>query len=275
MKPRHLDIFRHFQSKFTSQPILSRAPGRINLIGEHTDYNLGFVLPAAIDKEMVFALSQRNDRQVVVYSIDLQEEASFELTSFHKEASGWENYIKGVVDQLQKAGYPIRGFQGTFSGDIPIGAGLSSSAALSCALLTGLNALFDLNIAPLEIAKLAQKVENEYIRLQCGIMDPYASVFGEANKAILLDCQTLASKKVNLEMGAYQWLLVNSKVHHELASSEYNTRRQECEQIVQYFQQKGLEANSLRDITFLPFLLPKPAHLMLLIPGRFPRKGYI
>lgn len=243
-----------FFELFNSDPLLVRSPGRINLIGEHTDYNDGFVLPAAINKEIVLAVAanavaaNKNDA-CRLFSYDYKESLEFSLSSFKPSEKGWANYIMGVVDQLQKAGYKLQGFDCVFGGDIPIGAGLSSSAALECGIAFALNKLFDLGISRRKLIQYAQKAEHEFAGVQCGIMDQFASTMGKENHAIRLDCRSLAFSYFPLNFRNYQVLLFDTQVKHSLASSEYNTRRKECEQGVSLLQEQYPEVKSLRDVT--------------------------
>jgi galactokinase len=238
-----------FRELYGSSPMLVRSPGRINLIGEHTDYNNGFVLPAAIDKEMVLAVAKNDSETCRLYSLDYDEAVAFNLQDLQPTDKGWPNYILGVVDQLQKGGYQPGGFDCVFGGDIPIGAGLSSSAALECGAAYALSQLFNLNVEKLQLIKYAQKAEHTFAGVQCGIMDQFASVMGKEAHAIRLDCRSLDFSYFPLELGAYQIVLLDTQVKHSLASSEYNTRRQECEQGVAKVKEKHPQVNSLRDVT--------------------------
>jgi galactokinase len=158
-----------FQDRFKELPLLVRSPGRVNLIGEHTDYNMGFVLPAAVKKSIYFAITPRNDRICKVYSMDMDDEHDFSIDGLQFTKKGWPNYLMGAVEQLVKARYNIKGFNCVFGGDIPIGAGMSSSAALEAGLAFALNYLFELRIEDIDLVKLAQKAENEFVGVKCGI----------------------------------------------------------------------------------------------------------
>lgn len=242
-----------FTELFIYTPQLVRSPGRINLIGEHTDYNEGFVLPAAIDKEMVLAVARNDSDTCRLFSMDFNEGVAFNLQDFKPSDKGWPNYIMGVVDQLQKAGYTIGGFDCVFGGDIPIGAGLSSSAALECGAAFALNQLFGLNIDKISMIRYAQKAEHVFAGVQCGIMDQFASVMGKKDFALQLDCRSLDYHYFPLNLHDYQIVLCDTGVKHALASSEYNTRRLECEQGVAKVREKHPEVKSLRDVS-LPML---------------------
>ncbi len=234
------------------------SPGRINLIGEHTDYNNGFVMPAAIDKGIYLTISKSHSESKVV-SLDMQASHAFSLKEDLSPLSngGWKNYVIGVIHQLKTAGHPIEEVNMVFGGDIPIGAGLSSSAALENAVGYGLSGLFGLGIAKSVLARYSQKAEHEFAGVRCGIMDQYASLMGAENAAILLDCASLDYREVPLSLDDYTLVLCNSNVEHNLASSEYNIRRQQCEAGVATLRQCYPEVSSLRDAR--PEMLTAPA----------------
>ncbi|HMA59170.1 MAG TPA: galactokinase [Halanaerobiales bacterium] len=226
------------------------APGRVNLIGEHTDYNNGFVLPMAIDRRIYAYLQVRDDKQINIYSIDLDRyyTTTTEKLKFNEENS-WSNYIVGVVSELQKEGYHPSGFNMTFSGDIPQGAGLSSSAALEVVTVYGLAELNNFEISPVKKALIAQSAENNFVGVECGIMDQYISCLGEKDKALLIDCDSYDYNKVPIQNKKYQFLIIDSKVQRGLVDSEYNLRRQQCNNVVKYFKENFAEdIESLRDI---------------------------
>jgi galactokinase len=225
------------------------SPGRINLIGEHTDYNNGFVLPAAINKFIQFAISKRNDDKVHLYSIDKNQVYSTSLKKLRPSSLLWPDYILGVADELMKAGHTLHGFSAAITGNIPIGAGLSSSAALECAAVYAFNELFGLGLQKIEMVKLSQKAENNFVGLQCGIMDMFASMMGKEGHVIRLDCRSLEYEYFPLQIDGYKIVLLDSQVNHSLASSEYNTRRIECGKGVQDICKKYPEVQSLRDAT--------------------------
>jgi galactokinase len=233
--------------KDNGSPRVFRAPGRINLIGEHTDYNHGFVLPASVDKAVYFAITPRTDNVVTLYAADLNETYSFDLNDLSKPDATWTYYQLGILEQIKKAGLRTGGFQVAFGGDVPSGAGMSSSAALQCGLLFGLNELFDLKLDRLTITKMAQKSENEYVGLQCGIMDQFASTFGKESSVIRLDCRSLEYQYFPFPMDEYLLVLCDTKVKHSLADSEYNTRRQECGAGVAILKKYRPGISSLRD----------------------------
>ncbi len=229
--------------------MLVRAPGRVNLIGEHTDYNNGFVLPAAINKSIYLAVSKRKDDVIHLISLDLKDEYITNIKSFEHNDKHWTHYILGVVEQLQKQGFNVGGFNCVFSGDIPLGAGLSSSAALECGVAYALNQLFDFNIDRIDLVKLSQKAENEFVGVKSGIMDQFASMMGKKNQVIKLDCLTLEYEYSPLKMDGIEIVLFDSNVKHSLVTSEYNTRREQCEAGVKMIQQKYPQVKSLRDAT--------------------------
>jgi galactokinase len=236
--------------KETLSRVISRSPGRINIIGEHTDYNNGYVLPAAIDKHTTADL-QRNGSDTLcrITAINLNESYEFHLDDFSPVDNGWQNYLLGVVYELQNLSTGIVGFDCHFEGNVPIGSGMSSSAALECSLALGLNALFDLGLEEIQIIKAAQMAEHNFVGIKCGIMDQFASVMGKKEHVLLLDCGTLEFKYFPLALGNYELLLLNTNVSHALASSEYNKRRAECEQGVRIIKSVFPEVSSLRDAT--------------------------
>lgn len=243
-------ISEKFDELFDSSPLIIRSPGRINLIGEHTDYNEGFVLPAAIDKEIYLAFAKNGLEECRIFSYDYKEMNTFSLHDFEAVPQGWINYIMGVVAQLQGAGHRIGGFDCVFGGNIPIGAGLSSSAALENGVCLGLSLLFDLDLDKISMVKYSQKAEHEYAGVACGIMDQFASMMGKAAHAIRLDCRSLEYSYFSLNLGDYQFILCDTKVEHALADSEYNQRRSECEIGLAAVQNLYSGIKSLRDVTF-------------------------
>lgn len=242
------NIRNRFVDIFQDEPVIVRAPGRVNIIGEHTDYNEGFVLPAAIDRVIVAAAGSRDDNEIHLHSYDFNEVYTTSLERMRKEDASWTNYVLGVVDQLVKARRPPGGFNLVIGGNIPIGAGLSSSAAMECSVIHALNALFDLSLSSMEMVRMAQMAEHVFAGVKCGIMDQFASTFGKKEHAIRLDCRSLEYEYVPLDLQGHKIVLLNTNVRHSLASSEYNSRRQECEQGVRWVKEKFPEVSSLRDV---------------------------
>lgn len=238
-----------FTTRFGEAACMVRSPGRINLIGEHTDYNLGYVLPAAIDKAIYLAIRPRKDELVNLFAADLDAAFQTPLASLRRSEEGWPNYVLGVIDQLVKKGCKLGGMDIMLSGDVPLGAGLSSSAAVECATAFALNEVFGLKLEKVEMVKLAQRAENEFAGVQCGIMDQFASMMGRAEHLLRLDCRSLAYEYIPFRTDDIDLLLLDTGVKHSLASSEYNLRRQQCEAGVALMQQKYQDVRSLRDVT--------------------------
>lgn len=239
-----------FKSHFEGEPRVYRSPGRINFLGEHTDYNGGFVLPAAIDKAIYVAVAPREDDQINLYAEDYDEKFSTTLDEVKPGPQGaWSNYVLGVVDQIKQRGKELKGFDMSIGGDVPLGAGLSSSAALECATAFALNDIFDLGFEKIDLIKMAQKAEHTYAGVMCGIMDQFASVMGKKDHAVKLDCRSLEYEHVPLKMDGLKVVLLNTNVKHSLASSEYNTRRAQCEKGVALVKEHHPEVETLRDVT--------------------------
>jgi galactokinase len=243
-----MDVKSLFVENYGYAPqIMAKSPGRINLIGEHTDYNLGFVLPAAIDKAAYVAIARRDDQLVRLFAKDLGEHHEVEINLLATNPGHWSAYVLGVVDQLLKIGKNLSGFDLVLTCDVPTGAGMSSSAAVECATAFALNALFDLQLERLDLVRMAQKAENEFVGVKCGIMDMFASVMGKDAQVIQLDCRDLSYQYFPLNLGDYKIVLFNTGVKHSLAGGEYNLRRQQCEQGVAVLKERFPEVNSLRD----------------------------
>lgn len=238
-------IFQNFQAE-----LRIASPGRINLIGEHTDYNDGFVLPAAIDKKITFSF-RKNGSQKDCHILSKNYDVSFsiDLNNINRSDIEWENYILGVISELSKFTDQIRGFDCIIDSDLPIGAGVSSSAALECGLAYGLNTLFDLQLKKEVLIKISRDAEHNFVGTKCGIMDQFAVMMGKDKHVILLDCQSLENTQIPVDFQPYQILLLNTNVSHNLATSEYNTRRRECEEGVRCIQIKYPEVSSLRDVS--------------------------
>ena len=244
-----------------NEPIIVRSPGRVNIIGEHTDYNEGFVLPASIDKAAYLAIGLRDDDEIHLVAQDLNETFLIAINDLKPIGDiSWPNYILGVVAQFQKKNIPLKGFNAILTSNVPVGAGVSSSAAVECATAFALNELLQTNFSKIDMVLMAQKAEHEYAGVMCGIMDQFASVMGKRDHVIKLDCRSLAYEYVPFKLDGIKILLLNTNVKHSLASSEYNTRRQECEQAVAWIKVHEPSVNSLRDATEAmldKYVLPK------------------
>ena len=240
-----------FQELFHTTGVFYTSPGRINLIGEHTDYNGGFVFPGAIDKGMIAEIKPNGTGKVRAFAIDLNDYAEFGLTEEDAPKASWARYIFGVCREAIKRGGNVKGFDTVFAGDVPLGAGMSSSAALESTYAFALNELFDLGIDKFELAKIGQSTEHNYCGVNCGIMDQFASVFGQKGHLIRLDCRSLEYKyfPFDPEAAGYKLVLLDSVVKHELASSAYNKRRQSCENVVAAIKRNHPEVAFLRDAT--------------------------
>ena len=230
---------RSFTTYFNAKPeFIVRAPGRVNLIGEHTDYNDGFVLPMAIDRAVWIALSPRADSQVRIRSLDLEVDSAFELHSLTK-GDGWLEYIKGVANELQKAGHELRGFDAVITGDVPRGAGLSSSAAVELATARAFAAASGFAWDAAQMAKISQKAENEWVGMKCGIMDQMASAASKEGFALFLDCRTLEYQHAPLPKNT-SVVILDTSTRRGLVDSAYNERRSQCEEAARWFGVKAL-----------------------------------
>lgn len=254
-------VAKKYSELFEGNPMIVRSPGRINIIGEHTDYNDGFVLPAAIDKAAYIAISLRDDDEIHLAAADLNETFSISVNDLKPVGdTSWPNFILGAAAQFPKRGIPLKGFNAVLMSDVPMGAGLSSSAAIECATTFALNELLQTNLDRITMVKMAQKAEHEYAGVMCGIMDQFASMMGKKDHVIKLDCRTLEYEYVPFKLKGLKILLLNTNVKHSLASSEYNTRRKECEQAVAWVKEHEQQVNSLRDVTeeiLDKYVLPK------------------
>src|SRR5690606_11341342 len=242
-------IEKSFRSRFSHEPSLFSAPGRINLIGEHTDYNDGLVLPAAINKYIHAAISKRDDHEIHLFSDDYDDYFKTSVDSIEPSGKLWPDYILGVVVEIQKMGKVVGGFNMAFGGDIPLGAGLSSSAALESVSAFALNAIFELELSSLQLAKIGQAAENNFVGVNCGLMDQFASIFGKKDHLIRLDCRSLEYETIPFHNQDYQIVLFDTQVKHSLASSAYNDRRRECERGVSLVRMHHPEVTSLREVS--------------------------
>jgi galactokinase len=238
-----------FRNHFDSQPLTVISPGRVNLIGEHTDYNEGFVLPGATDKSVVLAVSPRSDDLCHFVSHDFSQEFRCELDALHRSPLRWSDYLQGVIDQFLQAGHRISGFNCVFGGDIPIGAGMSSSAAIEGGLAYALNRMFSLGLDDLTLVKLAQKAENEFVGVKCGIMDQFVNIHGRERSLLKIDCRSLAFEYFPFDREDLRIVVCDTLVRRELADSEYNIRRGQCEEGVGLLKRHHPAVRSLRDVT--------------------------
>jgi len=239
-----------FQERYGAPEAVYSSPGRVNLIGEHTDYNGGFVLPGAIDKGITLAIKPNGLDKVRVYSVDYKEESTFGLAEADKPTQGWAKYVFGVVREIEKRGNKVKGFDAVFYGDVPLGAGLSSSAALESAFAFALNDMYNLGIDKFELAKIGQATEHNYVGVKCGIMDQFASVFGKQGSLIRLDCRSLEYQYVPFNPKGYKVVLFDSCVKHELVNNPYNRRRESCEAAAAAIRKYHPEVEFLRDANF-------------------------
>lgn len=236
-------IENQYKLRFKDTPVLVNSPGRINIIGEHTDYNQGFVFPAAINKSIVAAIGKSSNSFCSVYAFDNDEFYEFKLDNLSPiKNGGWRNYVIGIAAEIQKKGLKIEPFNVVFGGDIPQGAGLSSSAALENSIVFGLNEIFSLNFTKMEMIHISQKAEHNFAGVKCGMMDQYASMFGITDSALLLDCKTLEETPFKVDFEGYQIVLINTNVKHTLVDAAYNDRRLVCEKVA-----KLLNLDALRD----------------------------
>lgn len=242
-------IRNKFKELFGQEALIIRSPGRINLIGEHLDYNMGFVLPAAINKAIWLGIQKREDDEIRLHSLDYGDNYDTSLLNIAPSGKLWPDYILGVVEQIQKKHSLKHGFNLVFGGDIPLGAGLSSSAALECATAYALNELFGLDYEKMDLVRIGQAAENEFVGVKCGIMDQFASVFGKKEHLIRLDCRNLEYAYVPFHTKDIKILLFDTRVKHSLADSAYNQRREQCEKGVALIQEFHPEVRSLRDVS--------------------------
>lgn len=243
------DVRNRFKKHFDgAEGTVYASPGRINLIGEHTDYNGGFVFPGAVDKGMIAEIKPNGTDKVRAYSIDLKDYVEFGLNEEDAPTASWARYIFGVCREMTKRGVDVKGFDTAFAGDVPLGAGMSSSAALESTYAYAINELFGENkIDKFDLARVGQSTEHNYCGVKCGIMDQFASVFGQEGSLMRLDCRSLEYKYYPFNPEGYKLVLVDSVVKHELASSAYNKRRESCEAVVKAMQETHPNVEFLRD----------------------------
>ncbi len=246
LKEKHRMIFNEGKDEV----VIVKAPGRVNLIGEHTDYNDGYVLPVAIEKDILIAAKARDDRMVVLHSMDLNEEVRFSLDDIKKDPNySWADYPKGVAFMLQEAGFKLYGMDAVIQGNIPQGAGLSSSAAFEVATAFAFQNLSGFDMDGVQMAKLCQRAENEFVGVNCGIMDQFISALGKKDHALFIDCRSLDYKLVPLYLEGVKIFIANTGVKRGLVSSEYNKRRAECEEGVKLLKNFIPHIKALRDVS--------------------------
>jgi galactokinase len=267
MNERVEAIRRAFRERLSVEPVVVRAPGRVNLIGEHTDYNDGFVLPMAINRDVLFAVKPREDRVVDLYSLNFNSRSSFSLDHIEADPEqSWSNYVRGVAQQLLKEGLPLRGMEGVVEGNVPIASGLSSSAAMEVAALTAFQALGGWELDGARAALLCQRAENEFMRVRVGIMDQFISRLGKRDHALFIDCRSLEYEEVPLRAQGHVFMVADSKQSRELAGSEYNVRRAQCEKAVAGLRDGLPGIRALRDVSPAQFL--QESWRLETLPGR-------
>ena len=242
-------IEEKFKSLFGDNYMVYTSPGRVNLIGEHTDYNGGFVFPGAIDKGIYAVINPNGTDKVRAYSADYNEQVEFGMNEEDAPKESWARYIFGVCREMKKRGFEPKGFDTVFVGDVPLGAGMSSSAALESTFANALNEIFNLNIDRFELARIGQSTEHNYCGVKCGIMDQFASVFGKKGHLMRLNCATMEFEYFPFNPEGYKVVLLDTVVKHELASSAYNKRRESCENACAHIKARHPEVNFLSDAT--------------------------
>ena len=242
-------IEEKFKSLFGNDYMVYTSPGRVNLIGEHTDYNGGFVFPGAIDKGIYAVINPNGTDKVRAYSLDYSQQTEFGMNEEDAPQESWARYIFGVCREMKKRGFEPKGFDTVFVGDVPLGAGMSSSAALESTFANALNEIFNLNIDRFELARIGQSTEHNYCGVKCGIMDQFASVFGKKGHLMRLNCATMEFEYFPFNPEGYKVVLLDTVVKHELASSAYNKRRESCENACAHIKANHPEVNFLSDAT--------------------------
>jgi galactokinase len=240
-----------FSSLFGNEASVYTSPGRVNLIGEHTDYNGGFVFPGAIDKGIYAAINPNGTDKIRAYSVDYQAMSEFGMREEDAPTEPWARYIFGVVREMQKRGFQPKGFDTVFAGDVPLGAGMSSSAALESTFAFALNDIYKLGIDKFELARIGQSTEHNYCGVKCGIMDQFASIFGKKGHLMRLNCATMEFEYFPFDPKGYKVVLLDTVVKHELASSAYNKRRESCENACAHIAAHHPEVKYLSDATML------------------------
>ncbi len=242
-------VKRNYKAQFSGDPLMVKSAGRINLIGEHVDYNDGFVFPAAIDKSIMVAIEKSSEPHCKAIALDFEETYRFDLKNISKQMNGgWRNYLLGVISELQQRSLPIGNFNMVFAGDIPAGSGLSSSAALENGIVFSLNELFNLGLTKIEMVEISQKSEHSFVGVNCGIMDQYASMFGQKDHFLLLDCRNMKVISYKVDLGTYELVLINTNVQHTLSDSAYNERRTTCEMVAKKLGKKALRDASEHEL---------------------------
>ncbi len=247
------EIITNFSKHFKGQPRIFRAPGRVNLIGEHTDYNDGFVFPMAVENYTTAAIAPRKDRILSTWSENMRELKNINLDNNAEKRNHWSDYTAGVAKMLENEGIKLTGADIYIESDVPVGAGLSSSAALEISSALALMSTVNASLESTQLAKLGQRAENQFVGMNCGIMDQFISVHGEKDKALFLDCRTLDYKLVPLPSDKVRIVICNTMVKHELGSSEYNKRRAECETGVKIMSKSFENIRALRDVSLEQF----------------------
>lgn len=243
-------IYTIYKENFLEEPLISAAPGRVNIIGEHTDYNQGFVLPGAIDKKIYFAIAKNNTQNINLLAADFNKTYTLNANKLLTHPNHWSNYFIGVIEEIRKIHpFDLKGFNCVFGGNLPTGAGLSSSAALETGFAVAINEIFSIGLSKSETIEICQKAEHNYVGTKCGIMDQFAVMMGKKDHVMQLDCKTLDYEYFPLNSIDYKFVLINSKIQHSLASSEYNIRRAECERGVEILKEHYPAVTSLRDAT--------------------------
>ena len=251
-----MNLIKQFESVFQCSPVLeSKAPGRVNLIGEHTDYNDGFVLPIAIQYAVTVLASPRPDDEIHLYSTDFNDRSFFSISEpiEHDQEHPWSNYQRGIVDQFQKRGEKISGTNLLIQGNVPIASGLSSSAAVEVATAMAIKTLDRIEISDIDLIKLCQTSENEFVGMKCGIMDQFISCMGQQGKALFLDCRNLSYDLIPFPAEHYTVVILNTKMKRELTGSEYNERRSQCEEAVRLLEKFLPSIRALRDVSVSDF----------------------